>query len=76
MGLGPTRERLVDPMTDTSDAPPMNAHVLDRNGKVWVRMSPDRDPNIWRTEPPSLLSGWRTWDQLQELEGPLVVMEP
>ena len=61
-------------MTET--APPMNAHVLDRHGKVWVRMSPDRDPNIWRTEPPSLLSGWRTWDQLQELEGPLVVVAP
>ena len=58
-------------MTET--APPMNAHVLDRNGKVWVRMSPDRDPNIWRTE---LLSGWCTWEQLQELEGPLVVVEP
>jgi hypothetical protein len=54
----------------------MNAHVLDRHGKVWVRMSPDRDPNIWRTEPPSLLSGWCTWDQLQELEGPLVVVAP
>lgn len=51
-------------------------YVLDRHGKVWVRMSPDRKPDIWRTEPPSLLSGWRTWDQLQELEGPLVVVEP
>ena len=61
-------------MTET--APPMNAHVLDRNGKVWVRMSPDRDPNIWRTEPPSLVAGWRSWTQLQELEGPLVVVEP
>ena len=60
----------------TQTAPTMNAHVLDRHGKGWVRMSPDRDPNIWRTEPPSLLSGWCTWDQLQELEGPLVVVAP
>jgi hypothetical protein len=59
-------------MTET--APPMNAQVIDRHGKLWVRMSPDRDPNIWRTEPPSLLSGWRSWKELQELEGPLAIV--
>lgn len=81
MGLGPTRERLVDPMTESTVThdplpPSADASVLDRHGKVWVRMSPDRDPNIWRTEPPSLVAGWRTWQQLQELDGPLVVVAP
>jgi len=63
-----------DTHTKQNDLPPADASVLDRRGKVWVRMSPDRDPNIWRTEPPSLVAGWRTWEELQRLEGPLVVV--
>lgn len=63
-------------MTHDQMCPEVNATVLDRHGTVWVRLRPDRDPNIWRTEPPSLLNGWRTWEQLQELDGPLVVVTP
>lgn len=27
-----------------------------------------------KSEPPSLVAGWRSWKELQELEGPLVVV--
>ena len=63
-------------MAHDRKCPETNATVLDRNGRVWVRLSPDRDPNIWRTEPPSLVHGLRTWEELQRLEGPLVVVTP